>query len=132
MSMTPPLFQPALPARIERVFDPLCRTLESVELHTLTQQVQGHAAIVRDSQRHNEFIDANLAERMAAILGDLLGAYEAFIPAQQALIAGAARYFVLSGDASPDMSSLLGFDDDILVLNHVLNSIGRDDLRIEA
>lgn len=132
MPTTLPLFSPGLPARIERVFDPLCLALTPEEAQALVQNVREHVGAVREAQRRNEFLDVGLVERMAGVLEGLLGDYEAFAPSHQALVAGAARYFVLGGDATPDTSSLLGFDDDILVLNYVLASIGCDDLRIET
>lgn len=36
-----------------------------------------------------------------------------------------------ANDVDPDTGSLLGFDDDVIVLNFVLDKIGRSDLRVE-
>jgi hypothetical protein len=41
------------------------------------------------------------------------------------------RYFVLNEDAEGDMDSLVGFDDDALVFNAVVEELGHADLVVD-
>ena len=65
---------------------------------------------------------------MAAILDELLDNYASCAEPQRRLIVGAARYFAQSEDVEADTASVMGFDDDMEVLNYVLLAIGRADL----
>lgn len=53
-----------------------------------------------------------------------------FSPDQQRLVVGAARYFVSQDDEYPDTDTILGLDDDVSVFNHVIEQLGRSDLKM--
>lgn len=125
------LFEERFEYRVDRVFAPLCATIPPDQIPELQKQVRGHVDRVRRSLERNEFLDVATAERIAEILAQLLDTYESYPTDHQALIAGAARYFVQSQDAEPDTASLLGFDDDVTVLNHVLEQIGLGEQKLE-
>ncbi|MFQ5434135.1 MAG: hypothetical protein ACE5FD_04595, partial [Anaerolineae bacterium] len=78
-----------------------------------------------------EFLDIDTAKRLAAVLITLLDEYSTFSPSHRALIIGAVRYFLQDRDAEPDTTSLLGFDDDTIVLNHVLAAIGLSERKVD-
>ena len=131
LSSHPGLFEPQLEPHLDRVFAPLCVALPQREVSKLQRAVDQHLNAIRAAMAHNEFPDIDLAERIASVLLRLLGNYQQSADGQRPLIIGAARYFVEAHDAEPDTRSLLGFDDDVTVLNFVLDRIGRSDLRIE-
>jgi hypothetical protein len=120
-----------LPLSIERVFRPLCEDLAPVNLPLLQTGVQAYLTQIAGALRSNEFIDAALAQAIGAVLLRLLGDYDSFAPEEQLLIVGAARYFIDPHDTEPDTESVLGFEDDLEVLNYVLDAIDHTHLKIE-
>ncbi|MEA3337417.1 MAG: hypothetical protein U9R25_16075 [Chloroflexota bacterium] len=112
------------------LFNTMCETLPRDQISSLTGQVTQHLADCRRALRANEFLDINLAEKIAEVLTSLLAGYGELPAEHQALIVGATRYFVAAGDAESDLTSVLGWDDDAQVLNHVLDVIGRQDLKV--
>lgn len=120
-----------LPDRLARIFEPLCRDTEHVDLDRLTTQVIAHAAQIRQATRRNEFLDAGLADQIADLLCLLLSDVTHQTPQQRALVVGAARYFTDMNDADSDLNSILGLDDDVEVLNHVLDLLGHTDLKVK-
>jgi len=118
-----------LPPPIERVLRPLCSLLPVEEIPNLHEAVADYEAKTKGALARNEFTDIEMAHKIAALLSLLLEEYPTAPDTHRALIVGAARYFVLATDAEPDLS-LLGFEDDALVLNYVLEQIGHPELRI--
>ncbi len=126
-----PLFDHSLDPRVERVFAPMCTVLSPAEAADLRRAVLAHVERIRSALTTNEFLDVATADRIGNVLTGLLDNYARQSEAHRALIVGAARYFVETHDTEPDLTSLLGFDDDVQVLNHVLDTIGRADLKVE-
>jgi uncharacterized membrane protein YkvA (DUF1232 family) len=83
------------------------------------------------AQRKSELLALDLAEALASRLDGLLAGSRALSVEHRAAVLGAARYFVSADDAVPDAQSCTGLDDDVLVFNHVVVMLGRDDLRID-
>ncbi len=125
------MFQGQLEPQIDRIFTSLCIALPIEKIPQLREHVRQHVDQVRQALSHNEFLDVETVERMADVLTGLLDGYETYSESHRALIVGAARYFAKSDDAAPDTGSLLGFDDDVAVLNHVLDAVGAGKLKIE-
>jgi uncharacterized membrane protein YkvA (DUF1232 family) len=126
-----PLFSHILDTEINRAFTHLCVDADPDLLPMLIKDVEQHVFQVRIALVANEFLDVAMAERIAALLKNLLANIESYPAPKQRLIVGASRYFVRSHDAQSDLSSLLGFDDDAAVLNYVLVELGHDELRIQ-
>jgi uncharacterized membrane protein YkvA (DUF1232 family) len=126
-----PLFSNLLDPKLERHFTPLCTEVPVTDIERLRRDVNAHLQVVRQALTANEFLDWSTAQRIAEVVLRLLDEYGQHTDNQRALIVGATRYFVRDQDVEPDLASLLGFDDDVIVLNHVLDSIGRSDWRIE-
>jgi uncharacterized membrane protein YkvA (DUF1232 family) len=128
-------FLPMLEARLEsgisRILAPMCVALPVEEIPQLEKQVRLHVEEIRRALAQNEFLDVATVERMADVLTGLLNEYETYPEMHRALIVGAARYFAKADDAEPDTVSLLGFDDDVAVLNYVLEAVGLGELKIE-
>ena len=119
-----------LPSDIENVFFPLCTPLATEDAVALTTRIDEHVQAVRNALQHNEFLDLAAAEAITHGLVALLDAYPHCLPQHQTLIVGAVRYFVRYDDAEGDLVSVLGFDDDRMVLNHVAETIGRPELKV--
>lgn len=65
------------------------------------------------------------------MLGSLLDEPDQYDARERELIRGAVEYFVLDRDERRDLTDAIGFDDDARVLNAVLDSLHRADLRID-
>ena len=124
-------FGSQLEDRIDRIFAPLCATLPPDRVPQLQDQVQLHVRRAHEALRHNEFLDVPTVENVATVIVELLDSYTDHSQEQQALIVGAARYFTEADDAEPDTLSLLGFDDDVAVLNYVLDRLGMVHRKLE-
>ena len=124
-SKQPTLFNDGLPPEIQVRFDNFCLSPEDINLSHLAAQVRSHVDQIRQALEDNEFLDVKIAEQIASVVMELISTIEDYPQGEQKLIVGAAKYFVLEEDHWPDTKNLLGFDDDIKVLNYVLGRIGR-------
>ncbi len=97
----------------------------------LPQLVRDHLAEMQVAARQSETLPVDLAEEISAGLLALLGDAARLSAEHLALVHGAARYFVASDDARPDLEGPLGLDDDATVFNYVVSQIGRSDLEVE-
>lgn len=69
-----------------------------------------------------------MATAIASSCCALLDAWEQAPEPDQRAIQAACLYYVHLDDEEDDFSSVVGFDDDAEVLNHVANRLGRADL----
>ena len=79
----------------------------------------------------NEFIDLMMAERIVDTLKEIIGKIDEYPAEAQTIIYGASLYFLEDEDAFSDKSSPDGLEDDVLVVNLMLQTIGRPELNIE-
>ena len=128
---SPGLFGHGLDPTLEQHFRPLCAVLSQQEALNLQQEIRTHLQDIHRALQQNEFLDTDMAERLSIVLIKLLNEYDSYPERHQKLIVGAARYFVSPYDADPDTTSLLGLDDDTAVLNYVLDTIGKPELKVE-
>jgi uncharacterized membrane protein YkvA (DUF1232 family) len=110
-------------------FRRLCMATSSTDLAELVGVVRMHLDRVIELADHRTDVDT--AEQIASRLEQLLTSHSGFAPDERALIRGAVEYFLLSDDADGDIENVVGFDDDVRVLNSVLDHVGRADLRVE-
>ena len=110
-------------------FRRLCIATPTSELAPLAETITIHLEQVKD--RAVPATDIETAEMVASTLLTLLATPEGFRAEDRALIRGAAEYFLLDDDAAGDIENVLGFDDDVRILNSVLDQIGRTDLKVE-
>lgn len=84
------------------------------------------AAYQRLRAHDGHFLGPNLkvAEAISAGCEFLLSKYPELSEEHKRLVVGAIRYFVIHLDATPDTKPVVGLDDDVLVLNHVIEKIG--------
>lgn len=96
----------------------------------LSANVHRYRTTITKAATRNEFIDITLAYAIADRLTLLLDRYEDLPPDHQSVVSAAVAYFVLPQDAEDDLDSVLGFEDDAMVLNACLDYIGAPDLKI--
>jgi uncharacterized membrane protein YkvA (DUF1232 family) len=91
--------------------------------------VDAYIAAVRLRAEREEFVDLQLAEKLATLAHRLLDHLSDQSPnAHACLIQAAVRYFVLQEDAQSDLASVVGWDDDVEVFNAVARFVDRADL----
>ena len=119
----------ALPLKERDALLERARLVEAASVPDLVRQIELHIERTRLAVSRNEFIDLDLATRVASALKAVLASYDDIASDQaRALIVGATFFFLKTNDVHPDLESPLGFDDDARVLNAVLHDIGREDL----
>jgi uncharacterized membrane protein YkvA (DUF1232 family) len=123
------MFQDDLHPDIKMRFDSLCQSPSSISTSQLANQILDHLQKIQDALKTNEFLNFNVAQQAADLLGNLINHLDDYSAESQRLIIGAAQYFVLDDDHEPDTKSPLGFDDDIQVLNFVLETLGKPKLK---
>jgi hypothetical protein len=96
----------------------------------LRAEVERYIATVQQIGRVVKLLDLSAAERLAEVSIALLdGLTEQHPPEARLLVNAGVRYFVREED-DEEITGVLGFDDDVQVLNAVSRVIGRDDLVI--
>ena len=131
MRQTFSFFPDGLDPELEIAFKPLCLALSTEQVGELAQRVLAHLEVLRQASAVNKTLDKATAEAVARRLIGLLGEISGLPEEQRLLVVGAARYFIRSMDIQPDFNSLVGFKDDVTVLNFVLRQIGKEELRLE-
>ncbi len=97
----------------------------------LAVAVDGYLASVHAAHDGEPDVDLELAAAIAASAHRLIELIGPSTPERpRRLIQAAVRYFILEEDAEPDTGSVVGFDDDALVLNAVILHIGHDELLV--
>lgn len=108
------------------VFLDLCEAVPAEEAARLTGVVLRYMGEVRRALAEPALIDDSQAGQIAATCTALLEQYGKLDEAGQAAVVGAVRYFVRRVDGDDDMESPLGFDDDAVVVNFVIDLTGTD------
>lgn len=116
---------------IQQQLLPLCEALPETAVPTLTTKIDDYLLAIQEAQQQNEFMDIRLAREIAYRLHKVLQDYGRYPTDQQALIVGAARYFIKNDDAEHDLYSVLGLDDDAVVLNFLLDVLNHPELKID-
>jgi uncharacterized membrane protein YkvA (DUF1232 family) len=98
----------------------------------LRAQLSAHGQEITAAAARNEFLDTRAASAIACRLSDLLDEWDALTSAHRAVLHAAVAYYVLREDAEDDLDSVLGFEDDVAVVNACLRFLGREPLTIET
>lgn len=100
-------------------------TVPAASLHA---EVVAYLETVRRVGPYVAFIDVAEAERLGRTALELIALLQpGQPPAVHVLVQAATRYFVLE-DEDEEVTGVLGFDDDIQVVNAVSRALGRADL----
>lgn len=111
-------------SKLTKLFEDLCATVSYEELGALTGEIGkavGDFAKIKDTSLAPNMRLVHALEKAARLL---LLRYPHEEAIKQRLIVGAVRYFCTSRDFVHDHRPLVGLDDDILVINHVLEALG--------
>lgn len=92
-------------------------TLEELEAERAA--IAAHLDRVRAVADERDFVDLQLAIRIADVLTALLDDAGGYTARERALMRGAIRYFCQHDDVSGDLTSPTGFEDDAEILNAV-------------
>lgn len=114
----------ALGAQAGDLFLKFAEPLPSEALRNMALDVDRYLLVLKQMLELNEFIDIDLANRVASACMELLKQCDPGNLEQTALTVGAVRYFVYPYDAQDDLESVGGFQDDASVVNFVIRKTG--------
>lgn len=96
-----------------------------VSVHVLSDELQQYVEELDSHKANAEFVDYDVAKRIAALCWKLLDELPSEPDERQhRLTQLAINYFVLAEDAHDDNHSLEGFEDDLQVVTVVVNELG--------
>jgi hypothetical protein len=111
-------------------FERLCDPASPAELSRLRRRLPTHVDVVAEASLIEPTLAVQLATRIAERLGELADHSGTLAAEERSWVRGAMAYFLLTGDANPDLAGPHGLDDDREVLNEVCRRLGRTDLII--
>lgn len=115
-----PQFEPNIRSIAEQLAG---EALTSVQV--LADELQQYVDELEAHSSSTDFVDHDVAKRIAALCWKLLDALPAEpTERQHRLTQLAINYFVLAEDAQDDNHSLAGFEDDLQVVIFVVNELG--------
>jgi uncharacterized membrane protein YkvA (DUF1232 family) len=125
----------AIASQLSQLSLDVCRILDRlreealVPLNVLAGELTTYTSELERQARTIEFYDFEAAKRAATLCHKLLAALpEEPSKQQHRLVQLAISYFVLAEDAQDDNYSLVGFDDDLKVIEAVIAELGLDHL----
>lgn len=113
------------------IFEKLCEDLPREAWEALRREVSEYALSLEHEGIRSELLAVDLALQIRDRLNLLLDLAGQLGTEERALIVGAARYFTSKDDAIPDARPCTGLDDDVRIVNHVLEKLGRIEWLIE-
>ena len=119
---------PKHPADLIPTFEDLCRTFPPDSIPELRKGLD--ATLEHLSRLQDAYLGPHLetAQAIAERLYLLIDKHQSYPSEKLPLIVGAIRYFIIGEDSVPDHKPIVGFDDDVKVLNYVLDQLGLTDL----
>jgi len=121
------IFPPEMP----EYFFQLLSENRNIDSHDIGRMVDEYLSHAKTSLKLNEFIDIKSASVLADVCHYLISQFDNFSVNEKKYVVAAIYYFVESDDAEHDFESLVGFEDDIKVMNYVLEKIGHTHKKIE-
>ena len=109
----------------------LCSLAEEVKEETLADlllRANQHVEQARQAHSRNPYINARMAEAIGKTIEAIATNWDSLLPDSQYWFRGAIQYFIHSDDSEPDFASIIGFDDDVEVLNSCLQLAGKREL----
>ena len=94
----------------------------------LLAELDAHLQELNDALAQNEFLDIALAHRLDHACRALLALWPTLDATARTLVSAGVRYFINPDDEDHDFDSLIGFEDDELVLRYVCGALGVPDL----
>jgi uncharacterized membrane protein YkvA (DUF1232 family) len=94
-------------------------------------QASVHLEKVRQAHDQNPFVNRRLAEAMVDVCKTVVGRWNELPGPAKPWLKGMIGYFALSTDLESDLTSPIGFDDDVAIMNACLRLAGLDDLCLD-
>jgi uncharacterized membrane protein YkvA (DUF1232 family) len=101
-------------------------------VETLFAACQAHAEEAERIADEDPIVDYQLAAEIVEIVGRLVAEWNDFSEEAQGWFKAAMHYFSQADDDEPDFESMIGFDDDVRVLNACLRLAGKDKWCLEG
>jgi hypothetical protein len=120
-----------LPEPVRGLFAEFAASADGSPLSELRAQIRAHHEQFQNAAQSNGLLPLDIADALASGLEGLLDLHAGLDDRGQRLVIGAARYFISNQDVRPDLESVLGLDDDLIVYNWVVTEIGRPELSID-
>lgn len=111
-------------------FAALCTATSPSELEALVPRIDSYLEKVEAAAEESSVTDVDTGRRLADSLRLLVQSCADYDDDQRALVRGSIEYFILTGDDQNDLDDILGFDDDVRVLNAVVDLLDRNDLAV--
>lgn len=121
---------PRFPEGVASTFRALCEVIPAEDLPQLREELENCVDTIRQTAAGNHLIDLAMVDELHRCCLYLFDRYEDFSDKERALVIGAVRYFVATEDPLPDDAFSSGFNDDALVMNHVLEQVGAEEMCI--
>lgn len=123
---------PKFPDTVIPSFRSFCEALPESDIPQVREELQECVAKIESEGDENRLIDRKRLQALSRVSHYLLDRYEQYSETDRALVIGAVRYFVFIDDPLPDDAFSTGLDDDAMVMNHVLEQLGEEDLFIDV
>jgi hypothetical protein len=123
---------PETPTDLRPLFERLCQAYNPDQLPQLKAGV-AHALRRMAGSVVQDYLgpDCSRAAEIAQRLSYLIDNCKSFPPESQHLVIGAIAYFMLQRDSLPDLTPIVGLDDDCRVVNYVLEQLGVEGMFLE-
>lgn len=121
---------PKFPDTVAPRFRELCEDVCEDEVKKFLPEVKKVLHKFLQLSGEHPRLDMDAAEMLCRVTQDVLKDYTQLPTEGRSLVIGAVRYFVQDTDGLSEIEFASGFHDDVRVMNHVLEEIGRDDLYI--
>ncbi|MCB0328840.1 MAG: hypothetical protein KDD70_04230 [Bdellovibrionales bacterium] len=122
---------PRFPHNVAREFKLYCEVLPDERVLEFIPEVSEVVAHFHELSEQHPLLDIERVDEIGRMCTELLQTYPNCKPAHKRMIVGAVRYFASTDDPMSETSFASGLDDDVRVLNHVAEELGRDDLYLE-
>ena len=118
---------PDSPSYLRSSFERLCQPFPVDQVALLRKRVEQWIGQISNNKN---YLGPNpqLARDLAVRCIELLERYEKIPEKRRPLVIGAILYLIAKNDIIPDPTPIVGFDDDVHVMNHVLERLGFEDL----
>jgi hypothetical protein len=120
-----------LSADLFSAFYGCCDKVDDMSLQELFTSCKKHVDNTENLFATNPLVDYVTASLVFDALESICEGASAFDDEEQKLLKGVMFYFSSNSDAQDDMSSFVGFDDDVKILNVCLEVLGRNDLFVD-
>lgn len=111
-------------------FERLRQPIGAEQLQRLGRRLGTHVEAVAEAALREPELPVGLAARLADGLSALVAEATTLDASDRAIVHGALRYFLLTGDADNDLASTHGLGDDLQVFNEACRLLGRLEMQV--